>query len=117
MKFKVGDKVLVTNGKDKGKKSVITKVMPTAHKVVVEGVNMYTKHMKPFMGRPGEKVRLERPMSTAKISILNDKDQPDRIGYSVDKNGKKVRIFKKTGSIVSTEEVKTSKSTKTKSKK
>lgn len=100
MKFKVGDTVLVTAGKDKGKQGSITKILPTADKVVVSGANMYTRHIKPQQGRSGDKIRAERAMSPAKIAIINDKGKADRIGYSVAKNGEKTRVFKKTGAPV-----------------
>lgn len=115
MKFKVGDMVLVTAGKDKGKQAKITAVMPKQNKVVVEGVNMYTRHVKPYMGQSGQVTRRERPMSTAKIAILNDKGEADRIGYKVAKDGSKERVFKKTGKPVSeatASTAKTKKSTK-----
>lgn len=97
MKYKVGDKVRVTGGKDKGKDSEIVRVLPEKNQVVVAGVNQYVKHRKPMAGRPGEKVVLERPLPTAKIAVLNDKGQPDRVGYLVAKDGTKTRVFKKTG--------------------
>lgn len=100
MKFKVGDKVLVTAGKDKGKTGTIVKVDPKSERVIVEGVNKYVKHIKPMMGRSGDKVLVERFLSTAKIAILNDKDQVDRIGYRVADDGSKVRVFKKTGTMI-----------------
>lgn len=100
MKFKVGDTVLVTAGKDKGKTSVITAVIPKKQQVVVKDANMYTRHIKASQGKAGEKVRKERAMSPAKIAIVNDKGQPDRIGYQVAKDGSKERIFKKTGKVV-----------------
>ncbi len=100
MKFKVGDSVLVTGGKDKGVKSTIVKVIPQSNKVVVKDANKYVKHIKPMSGKPGDKVRVERALPTAKVAILNDKGQVDRIGYGVDKAGTKVRIFKKTGALV-----------------
>ena len=100
MKFKVGDKVLVTAGKDKGKTGSILMVDHKSGKVIVEGANKYTKHIKPMMGKSGDKVKVERYLPTAKIAILNDKNQPDRIGYKVEKDGSKTRIFKKTGSVI-----------------
>jgi large subunit ribosomal protein L24 len=100
MKFKVGDTVLVTAGKDKGKKGPIVRVFSEDNSVVVEGMNMYSKHIKPMNGRAGEKMRLERPLATAKIAILNEKGLPDRVGYSISKDGQKTRIFKKTGTAV-----------------
>ena len=99
MKFKVGDIVLITAGKDKGKTGTILVVDPRSEKVLVEGVNKYVKHVKPMMGRPGDKVLVERYLPTAKISILND-GKPDRIGYKIEKDGSKVRIFKKTGTPI-----------------
>lgn len=100
MKFKVGDKVLVTGGKDKGQKGQIVKTLPEKNRVIVEGVNFYTKHIKPIGERSGDKVRKERPLPTANIAILNDKGNVDRIGYQVAKDGTKQRIFKKTGQAV-----------------
>lgn len=100
MKFKVGDQVIVTAGKDKGKKSTITRVLPREDRVVVDGANQYTKHVKPMAGRSGERVVLERPLPTAKIAVLNDKGEPDRIKMAVAKDGSKSRIFAKTGKPV-----------------
>lgn len=100
MKFKVGDTVLVTAGKDKGKKGEIVRVLPESDKVVVEGANKYVKHIKPMQGRAGSKVSVERALSTAKVAIVNEKGQTDRIGYTVAKDGSKTRIFKKTGTVV-----------------
>lgn len=100
MKFRVNDNVEVTAGKDRGKHGKILKVFPKTDKVLVAEANMYVKHIKPAQGRPGERVRRERAMSTAKIAILNpDTGKVDRVGYKV-VDGKKIRIFKKTGSEI-----------------
>jgi ribosomal protein L24 len=80
-------------------KSVIVKVIPARNKVVVQGANLYTRHIKKMQGKPGEKVRLERPLDLAKIAILNEKGEVDRIGYSVT-GSEKVRIFKKTKTLI-----------------
>jgi large subunit ribosomal protein L24 len=100
MKFKVGDTVLVTGGKDKGKQGKILRVYPLEETVIVADVNMYTRHVKPMAGRAGEKMRLPRPLPTAKVAIINEKGAADRIGYSVAKDGQKTRVFKKTGASV-----------------
>jgi len=68
--------------------------------VVVEGANMYVKHVKPMGGRSGDKLSVERALSTAKIALVNDKGEVDRIGYKVAKDGSKTRVFKKTGAAV-----------------
>lgn len=100
MKLKVGDQVLVTAGKDKGRKGEIVKVLPERDRVVVRGMNLFTKHIKPYAGRAGEKKVSERPLPTASVAILNEKGQVDRVGYEVTKDGSKIRIFKKTGQAI-----------------
>lgn len=100
MKLRTGDQVLVTAGKDKGKKGQVVRVMRAQQAVVVEGMNLYTRHIKPMGERAGETVRRERPLATSKVAIINDKGQPDRIGYMVTKDGEKKRIYKKTGTII-----------------
>lgn len=97
MKLKVGDSVLVTAGKDKGKTALVTRVLVESEKVVVEGVNLYTRHFKPMNNQPGRKVRKERPLHAASVAVINEKGKRDRIGYTVAKDGTKVRIYKKTG--------------------
>jgi len=97
MKFKVGDTVLVTGGKDKGKQGKIVKILPDAERVVVEGVNLYIKHIKPYGGKPGDRVRKERALPTANVAIFNPETKKiDRIGYMISKDNTKVRIYKKT---------------------
>ena len=100
MKFKVGDQVIVTAGKDKGKKSVITKVLVETEKVVVENCNMYVRHVRKYAGQAGQKTEMARAMSTAKVAILNEKGDADRIGYKFEADGTKVRIYKKTGTVI-----------------
>lgn len=118
MKFKSGDQVLITGGKDKGKKSSIVRVLPKSNRVIVKDINMYVKHVKAIMDRPGEKKRLERPMPLSKIAIINDKGEADRIAYKVGKDGQKERVFAKTGALVKEATVeKSSKKTVKKSEK
>jgi large subunit ribosomal protein L24 len=117
MKFKVGDQVKITAGKEKGKKGKIVKVFPKQNKVIVEDVNIYVKHIKSYGDRPGEKIKRERPLPTANVAIINDKGQIDRIGYKVLDNGDKVRVYKKTGKEIEIKASKKSKKSKKKSKK
>ncbi len=104
MKFLVGDKVIVTAGKDKGKTGKIIRVLPEENKVVVENVNIYVKHLKPMNGQAGQRLEQPRPLPTAKVAIVNNEDKPDRIGYKLKKDGTKERVFKKTGKAVPTAE-------------
>lgn len=100
MKFMVGDNVIVTAGKDKGKTGKITKVIPEQNKVVVENANIYVKHMKPMNNQPGQRLEQPRALPTAKVAILNGDNKADRIGYKVKKDGTKERVFKKSGKPV-----------------
>ena len=100
MKLLLGDTVLITGGKDRGKKGEITRVISKQNTVVVAGVNLYTRHIKPQGGRSGEKVKRERPLPMSKVAIINDKGQPDRIGYVLTKDGKKQRVYRKTGAVI-----------------
>lgn len=98
MKFKVGDQVIVTGGKDKGKTSEISKVFADKHKVTVKGVNLYKRHLKPREGFEGGIMSLERPLPVANVAIIDPvTKKPTRIGYQILDSGKKVRIAKASG--------------------
>lgn len=100
MKLKVGDQVLVTTGKDKGKKGLIKRVYPQTRKIVVEGINQVVKHRKPMMGKSGERIIGEQPIDVSKVTIINRSGEVDRVGFTMMKDGTKVRIFKKTGELI-----------------
>ncbi len=74
-KFKKGDVVLVTAGKDKGKSGEILRVFPKKDTVVVKGANLYKKHVKPTQNTQGGIVARERPLSTGKISHVENGKQ------------------------------------------
>jgi large subunit ribosomal protein L24 len=98
MKIKKGDTVKVLAGKDKGKQGVVLETLKETMKVVVEGVNMRTHHVK--AKRDGEKgQRLVKPaaFSVSNVAALDPKSgDVTRVGYKVE-NGKKVRIARKSG--------------------
>ncbi len=71
-KFKKGDTVLVTAGKDKGKTGEIMRVFPKKDSVIVAGANLYKKHVKPTQNTQGGVVSRERALSTGKISHVQD---------------------------------------------
>ena len=97
-KIKKGDSVVVLSGKDKGKTGTVTKVLPKDGKIVVEGVNMITRHRKPSQANPqGGIDRLEAPMHIAKVAVADPKDgKPTRVRFE-EKDGKKVRVAVKSG--------------------
>ena len=97
MNLKTGDKVVVIAGKDKGKEGLIKKILRADNKVVVEGVNMIKKHIKPAGGNAGSIEEMEAPIHASNVMIIDPKTKKGtRIGHTVDKNGKKIRISKKS---------------------
>lgn len=96
MKFKKGDPIIVTIGKDKGRKGKIDKVFPKKNLVLVPGINMYKRHAKKKDEKtPGGIIDFSRPLKIANIAIVCPKcNQRTRIGYLVTKQDK-TRICKK----------------------
>lgn len=92
MKFKKGDQIIVSSGKDKGRKGKIEKIFPRKNLVLVPGLNLVKKHLRPQgEGKPGGIVDLVKPIIASKVSLLCPKcNQPTRIG----RQGKE-RICKK----------------------
>ena len=99
MNLKTGDKVIVTCGKDKNKQGKIIKTLAKEDKVIVEGVNIVKKHIKPTNGKDGGIIEVEAPIHVSNVMIIDPKtNKRTRIGKELDKNGKKVRITKKSNS-------------------
>ena len=97
MNLKTGDKVVVIAGKDKGKEGKITKILKADNKVVVEGINVAKKHIKPNGQTAGSIVEVELPIHASNVMILDPKTKKrTRIGHTVDKKGKKIRVSKKS---------------------
>ena len=101
MKIKKGDTVQVLSGNDKGKKGEVLEVLPKVEKVIVKGVNVRKKHMKPKkQGQEGGILSIECPVHSAKLGVVCSKcDKPVRIGYSIEKD-EKVRVCKKCGTKI-----------------
>ena len=101
MNFKTGDKVVVIAGKDKGKEGKITKVLRSENKIVIEGVNVVKKHVKPNGQNAGSIVELEAPINASNAMMIDPKTKKrTRIGHKIDKNGKKVRVAKKSNEVI-----------------
>ena len=99
MNFKTGDKVVVIAGKDKGKSGKILKTLAKENKVVVENVNVVKKHQKGNGQVPGGIIDMEAPIHASNVMILDPKTKkPTRIGHSTNKDGKKIRVTKKSNS-------------------
>ena len=97
MQFKTGDKVVVIAGKDKGKEGLIKKVLRAENKVIVEGVNIVKKHVKPNGQTAGTIEEKEAPIHASNVMIVDPKTKKrTRIGHTTDKKGNKVRVSKKS---------------------
>ncbi|PLZ99927.1 50S ribosomal protein L24 [Fischerella thermalis CCMEE 5268] len=102
MHVKAGDTVQVIAGKDKGKVGEIIKALPQESKVIVKGVNIKTKHVKPQAeGESGRIVTQEYPIHSSNVMLYSTKQNvASRICYTFTEEGKKVRMLKKTGEII-----------------
>jgi large subunit ribosomal protein L24 len=99
IRLRKGDLVVVRAGKYKGKTGKITATHPTENKVTVEGINIVKKHIKPDQQHPqGDIVQLTKPIWVSKVSIVEPTTKKaSRIGYKLNDDGTKTRIFKGSG--------------------
>jgi len=111
-KLKKGDTVVVISGKDKGRQGIIKQVLKgrpkkgrlvASVKVIVEGINLVKKHVKPNpnANETGGVISMEAPLFLSKVAIFNPvTGKQDSIRYKVQEDGTKIRVFKKTGEVV-----------------
>ena len=98
MKIKKGDQVVVLTGKDKGKKGEIIRAIPTENRVVVAGVKVVKKHTKPTQFSAGGIVDKELSIHASNVALVDPKSgSATRVGFKTLKDGKKVRVAKKSG--------------------
>jgi large subunit ribosomal protein L24 len=98
-KIKKGDSVVVRSGKDKGRTGTVLQVMPKEGKVLVQGVNIATRHRKPTQTNPqGGIERREAPMQVSKVGVADPKTgKATRVRFEVSKDGTKQRVAVKSG--------------------
>jgi large subunit ribosomal protein L24 len=102
MHVKKGDMVQIISGKDKGKVGEVLQAIPAQSTVVVKGVNIRTKHVKPKQdGESGQISTYEAPIHSSKVMAYSTKQKiASRICYTFAEDGRKVRMLKKTGEII-----------------
>jgi large subunit ribosomal protein L24 len=101
-KIRKGDDVIVTTGKDKGKRGTVLRVLDE-DRLVVENVNLAKKHVKPNpqKGEPGGIVEKEMPLQVSNVALFNPATgKGDRVGFKMLDDGRKVRVFKSNGEVV-----------------
>jgi large subunit ribosomal protein L24 len=101
-RIKKGDEIIVTAGKDKGRRGSVMQVLEN-DRVLVENINMVKKHTRPnpMKGLEGGIVEKEMPLHVSNIMLFNPAtNKGDRVGFKVLEDGKKVRYFKSNGEVV-----------------
>ena len=101
MKIRKGDTVVVTTGKDKGKKGEVLQAMPEQSRVIVQGVNIAKKHQKPTQFAPGGIQEKEMAIHISNVALADPKSGgATRLGYKNLESGKKVRVAIKSGETI-----------------
>ena len=99
MKIRKGDRVRVLSGKDRGKEGEVVFAFPDKGTVIVDGVNIATKHQGPRQGimQTGI-IDKEMPIRVSNVAVISPADgQPTRVGYRFDTDGRKIRVCRRTG--------------------
>lgn len=101
MKIKTGDNVIVITGEFKGKTGKVLKVFPSKNMVLVEGINVCTRHTKPSQKNPNGSVKdVTHPIDASNVSLFDEESKkPVKVGYKM-VNEKKVRYLKKSGKVL-----------------
>jgi len=98
-----GDNVYVLTGKNRGRQGKVIKAFPDKNQVLVEGVNMVTKHKKPRGATPGGIIKQEAPIHASNVLLVCEKCKaPTKVGRRILENGEKVRVCKKCNEIIDT---------------
>ena len=101
-KIRKGDDVIVTTGKDKGKRGTVLRIVDARH-LVVEGVNRVKKHQRPnpMKNQTGGIVDKDMPVDISNVALFNPQTKKaDRVGFKLLQDGRKVRVFKSNGEMV-----------------
>jgi large subunit ribosomal protein L24 len=100
-KLKKGDKVIVTSGRDKGKRGEIIRVYPAEDRVLVSGVNVVKRHQKQTARVQGGIVSKEAPLHRSKVAHADPRTgEATRVGFKILETGRKVRFAKKSGEVL-----------------
>ena len=100
-KIRKGDKVIVLTGRDKGKSGEVIEVRPSESRALVRGVNMVRRHQRQTAALQGGIISKEAPVHLSNLSIADPKDgKPTRIGFKILKDGRKVRIARRSGEAI-----------------
>jgi large subunit ribosomal protein L24 len=100
-KIRKGDTVVVTTGRDRGKKGEVLKVMPKKSRALVSGVNMVKRHTRPSQSQAGGIVEKEASINLSNLAHVDPKDgKATRVGFKTLDDGRKVRFAKRSGEVI-----------------
>ncbi|MDF2097256.1 50S ribosomal protein L24 [Aquibaculum arenosum] len=100
MKIRKGDRVVVLTGKDKGRSGEVLRAIPKEDRVVVQGVNMVTKHQRPTASNQGGIMQIEAPIHVSNVAMADPRDgAPTRIGVKID-GERKLRVARRSGEVI-----------------
>jgi large subunit ribosomal protein L24 len=100
-KIKKGDRVVVLTGKDKGRSGDVLKIVPTENRAIVQGINMVKRHTRQAPGEEGGIISKEASLHLSNLAIADPKDgKPTRVGFQTLKDGRKVRVAKRSGETI-----------------
>ena len=101
MKIKKHDQVIILSGSDKGRTGSVSRVFPKLDKIVVDGINVVKKHVKPTGNKQGGIVDKNLPIAVSKAMLIcTECGKPTRVGFQLDKKGKKYRICRKCQAVI-----------------
>ena len=100
-KIRKGDRVIVTTGRDKGKKGEVMKIFPKENRALVSGVNTVKRHQKPSQRQQGGIVNKELPVQLSNLAHVDPKSgEATRVGWKILTDGRRVRFAKKSGEVI-----------------
>ncbi len=100
-KIKKGDQVIVITGREKGKTGEVTEVRPSENRVLVQGINMVSKHVRASQSGPGGIEKREAPLHISNVAHIDpDSSKPTRVGFEMSKDGTKTRIARRSGKAI-----------------
>ncbi len=100
-RIRKGDNVIVLSGRDKGKSGSVLKVLQDDERLIVQGVNVVKRHMRPSQTQAGGIVEKEATIHVSNVSLVDpDGGEPTRVGFRFLEDGRKVRYAKRSGEII-----------------
>ena len=100
-RIRKGDRVIVLAGKDKGRTGEVLSVQPKDDTAIVRGVNQIRRHQRQTQSQEGGIITKEAPIHLSNLAVADPKDgKPTRVGFRIEKDGKKVRVAKRSGEVI-----------------